>query len=67
MKRKSYSSPTITEFALCTQLILMASTLEDPTKEEQDITPTDDPYGGEFQSRRKSQWDDDEEEEDENF
>ncbi|MBP3789796.1 MAG: hypothetical protein J6I52_09275 [Prevotella sp.] len=63
MKRKIYRKPVITLFTLSTHSLLMASQLSDPSQDEQNITPTDEEYGGEFQSRRKDVWEDEEEEE----
>lgn len=63
MKRKIYNKPVVTLFTLSTHSLLMASKLDDPTQDEQNITPTDEEYSGEFQSRRRNVWDDEEEEE----
>jgi len=39
----------------------MASRFNNPTEEPQDITPTDEDYNDEFQSRRRDVWEDEEE------
>jgi hypothetical protein len=41
----------------------MGSQFGDSSQDEQNITPTDEEYDGEFQSRRKDVWEDEEEEE----
>ena len=61
MKRKIYNKPVVTLFTLSTHSLLMASRFNNPTEEQQDITPTDEEYDGEFQSRRKDVWEDEEE------
>jgi hypothetical protein len=63
MKRKIYNKPVVTLFTLSTHSFLMGSQFDDPSQDEQNITPTDEEYGGEFQSRRKDVWEDEEEEE----
>ena len=63
MKRKIYNKPVVTLFTLSTHSLLMASQFGDSSQDEQNITPTDEEYDGEFQSRRKDVWEDEEEEE----
>lgn len=60
MKKKSYIAPSIAEYVISTTSVLMGSQL-DSTSDNQNITPTDEEYSGEFQSRRNV-WDDEEEE-----
>ncbi|MBQ9645308.1 MAG: hypothetical protein IJV24_02985 [Prevotella sp.] len=63
MMKKSYVSPTTDCFVVETQELMGASnpsSVLDPTKDDQWITP-DDEYNGKFRSRRgHSEWDDDE-------
>jgi len=61
MKRKIYNKPVVTLFILSTHSLLMASQFGDSSQDEQNITPTDEEYDGEFQSRRKDVWEDEEE------
>jgi len=63
MKRKIYNKPVVTLFTLSTHSFLMGSQFGDSSQDEQNITPTDEEYDGEFQSRRKDVWEDEEEEE----
>ena len=67
MKRKIYNKPVVTVFTLSTHSLLMASRFGDSSQDEQNITPTDKEYGGEFQSRRKDVWEDVEEEDIEGY
>lgn len=60
MKKKTYLTPTIRVYICKTKQILMQSKF-DESQDEQEITPTPDPWGGEFNGRRYG-WDDDEEE-----
>ena len=59
MKKKTYMIPTTRVYICKTKHMLMQSKL-DPNSDSQVITPTDDPYGGEFNSRLYG-WDDEEE------
>lgn len=69
MTLKKYIAPDMATQQIATQRMLMGSTLDNnPTSDEQNITPTNEEYGGEFKSRRRNSnvWDDrDEEEENE--
>ena len=67
MKRKIYNKPVVTLFTLSTHSLLMASRFGDSTQEEQNITPTDEDYSGEFMSRRRNVWEDVEEEDIEGY
>jgi hypothetical protein len=67
MKRKIYNKPVVTLFTLSTHSLLMASRFDDSTQGEQDITPTDEDYSGEFMSRRRNVWEDVEEEDIEGY
>ncbi len=67
MKRKIYNKPVVTLFTLSTHSLLMASRFDDSTEEQQDITPTDEDYSGEFMSRRRNVWEDVEEEDIEGY
>lgn len=63
MDRKEYITPTLTTYLVTTHTFVMGSQL-DPNEDSQEITPTDEDYDGEFQSRRRSAWEDEQEEED---
>lgn len=63
--KKEYISPITTLFLMETQLMTTASQLNQ-TKDDQNITTTEEEYNGEFGSRRHNVWDD-EEEEDEQY
>jgi hypothetical protein len=64
MDRKKYITPTLTMCLVTTHTFVMGSTLDPNNDNSQEITPTEDEYGGEFNSRRHNVWD---EEEEENF
>lgn len=67
--KKTYISPTTLEFQVQLQTIIAASQFETPKpgtqpQNEQNLTTTDNPYDGEFHSRRhNSIWDDEDTEE----
>ena len=61
MKRKIYNKPVVKVYTLSTHSLLMASQFGNPSEDGQDITPTDEEYSGEFQSRRRDVWEDEEE------
>lgn len=63
MDRKKYITPTLTTYSVTTHTFVMGSQLN-PNEDSQDITPTEEEYDGEFNSRRHNVWD---EEEEENF
>lgn len=60
--KKTYHSPLALELQAELQTIIAASKFQDPTasnpQDEQTLTPTNDPYSGEFHSRRNDNWDD---------
>lgn len=60
MKKKAYMTPTTRVHVCKTKQILMQSQF-DPEKDNQDITPTDDPWDGEFNGRRYGWGDEDDE------
>jgi hypothetical protein len=59
MIRKRYIAPSIAEYVYATEQVLMGSTF-DRNSDEQTITPTNEEYGGEFQSRHKDIWEEEE-------
>ncbi len=63
MKRTNYHTPDITVITCDTTKILMGSQFTSGN-DQQNITPTDEEFSGEFQSRRKDVWADEENEED---
>ena len=56
MKRKDYIAPCVTVFAYQPEMVVMTSEF-DNTKAIQNITPTEEVYDEEFQSRRRNVWD----------
>ena len=68
--KKTYQMPSIDIVNIRTEAILAVnspSNTLDPDKDSQVITPTDDPFNGEFSSKRggRTVWDDDFEDEEE--
>ena len=68
--KKTYLMPSIDIMNIHTEAVLAAaspSNTLDPDKDSQEITPTDDPFNGEFSSKRggRTVWDDDFEDEEE--
>ena len=59
MKKKTYLIPTTRVYICKTKHMLMQSKLN-PNSDDQGITPTDEPYGGEFSSRSDGWFDDEE-------
>ena len=59
--------PSIDIMNIRTEAIVAAASKLDENLDNQDITPTDDPYDGEFSSKRggRTVWDDDFEDEEE--
>lgn len=62
MKRKNYISPDILIFQIETKGLIMGSQF-DKSQDNQSITPTNELYSSEFQSRRYDVWEEEEEEE----
>lgn len=62
MKRKNYISPDILIFQIETKGLIMGSQF-DKSQDNQSITPTNELYSSEFQSRRHDVWEEEEEEE----
>ena len=60
MNKKVYIAPDTAEYFIGTQQVLMGSTF-DSTQDTQEITPTTEEYGDEFQGRRHDLWEDEEE------
>ena len=58
MRKRYYIEPQTKVLWLQNENLLASQSVLDPTKDEQDITPVDDPYGDEFGSKH-SLWDDD--------
>ena len=65
--KKTYLMPSIDIMNIRTEAVLAAASKLDENLDNQDITPTDDPYDGEFSSKRggRTVWDDDFEDEEE--
>lgn len=65
--KKTYQMPSIDIMNIRTEAVLAAASKLDENLDNQDITPTDDPYDGEFSSKRggRTVWDDDFEDEEE--
>ena len=68
--KKTYQMPSIDIVNIRTEAVLAVnspSNTLDPDKDSQMITPTDDPFNGEFSSKRggRTVWDDDFEDEEE--
>ncbi|MBO6288260.1 MAG: hypothetical protein J6M94_06705 [Prevotella sp.] len=68
--KKTYQMPSIDIVNIRTEAVLAVnspSNTLDPDKDSQVITPTDDPFNGEFSSKRggRTVWDDDFEDEEE--
>lgn len=68
--KKTYQMPSIDIVNIRTEAVLAVnspSNTLDPDKDSQEITPTDDPFNGEFSSKRggRTVWDDDFEDEEE--
>lgn len=61
MKRKNYISPDILSFQIETKGLIMGSQF-DNSQDNQSITPTEEQYSDEFQSRRHDVWNDEDEE-----
>ncbi len=63
MMKKTYIAPSIAEYCFgTTEMICQSGVVKylDQSQNQQNITPTEEEFGGEFQSR-KSLWDDEEE------
>lgn len=67
--KKIYMMPSIVTMTIHTEAVMAAQSALDPNKENQEITPVDDPYDGEFTSKRggRTVWDDDYDEEEEDY
>lgn len=65
--KKTYLMPSIDIMNIRTEAVLAAASKLDENLDNQEITPTDDPYDGEFSSKRggRTVWDDDFEDEEE--
>jgi hypothetical protein len=60
MDRKKYITPAIETEDMTTESMLMGSKFDSNEEGAQNVTITEDEYGGKFQSRRGNLWDDDE-------
>ena len=62
--KKTYMIPGIDVVEVRVDTVLGAASVLDPSKDNQDITPTDDEYNDEFGSRRNlDRWDEEEDSE----
>ena len=59
MNKKAYIVPEMNVFHMVAEPVMAAASTLDPEKDNQEITPSDDEYDGEFGSRMgKGIWDD---------
>ena len=58
--KKNYMMPSINMTEVRMDTLLASQSTFDPTKKEQNITPSDEEYNGEFSNRNGGFWDDDE-------
>ena len=67
--KKTYLIPSMDTFHVHAEAVLNGASRLNPEEDNPSVTPSDDPYDGEFSGRRnnKSVWDDDFEEEGEDY